>query len=187
MVRRFMVVLTGVLLAASFGCAKRPCPPAAGPGAAPGAAAPGAPGAPGAEMAGPGEEAITEGLTPKEAKVAAAMTRERFESEDVYFEYDSSDITPAAAAVLDTKVAYMKANPGLRVMIEGHCDERGSNEYNLALGERRAHAAKRYLVNGGVASARLDTVSYGEERPADPRSTEEAWAKNRRAHFVITR
>lgn len=187
MVRKLLVVVTVMLLATSFGCAKRPCPPAGGPAAAPGAAAPGAaPGAPGAEMA-PGEEGLAPGAPGAEAARAAGMTQERFESQDIYFDYDRYDITPEAAGVLDTKAAYLKANPGLRVLIEGHTDERGSNEYNLALGERRAQSAKKYLANAGVAGGRLDTVSYGEERPADPGHDEAAWAKNRRDHFVIVR
>lgn len=188
MVRKLLVLVTVMLLATSFGCAKKPCPPAGGPAAAPGAAAPGAaPGAPGAEMA-PGEEGLAApGAPGAEAARAAGMTQERFESQDIYFDYDRYDITPEAAGVLDTKAAYLKANPGLRVLIEGHTDERGSNEYNLALGERRAQSAKKYLANAGVAGGRLDTVSYGEERPADPGHDEAAWAKNRRDHFVIVR
>ena len=136
----------------------------------------------------PGEEGLTApGAPGAEAARAAGMSRERFESQDIYFDYDRYDITPKAAGVLDTKAAYLKANPGLRVLIEGNCDERGSNEYNLALGERRAHSAKKYLANAGVAAGRLDTVSYGEERPTDPGHDEAAWAKNRRDHFVIVR
>jgi peptidoglycan-associated lipoprotein len=77
----------------------------------------------------------------------------------------------------------LESRPQARVLIEGHCDERGTVEYNLALGEKRAQAVKEYLVTYGVEGERLDTVSYGEERPLDPRSTEEAWAKNRRAHM----
>ena len=76
-------------------------------------------------------------------------------------------------------------HPGVTVTIEGHCDERGTNEYNLALGDRRAESAKRFLTDLGISATRLTTVSYGEERPVDPRHNEEAWAKNRRAHFVI--
>ena len=80
----------------------------------------------------------------------------------------------------------MNQNSSVRSQIEGHCDERGTNEYNLALGERRANAAKQYLTTAGISAGRLSTISYGEERPLDPGHTEAAWARNRRAHFVIT-
>jgi peptidoglycan-associated lipoprotein len=88
-------------------------------------------------------------------------------------------------AVLKEKAAWLQDRPEVDVLIEGHCDERGTNEYNLALGERRAQSAKVFLVNMGIASSRLTTVSYGEERPLDPGHDEAAWAKNRRAQFVI--
>jgi peptidoglycan-associated lipoprotein len=116
------------------------------------------------------------------AKMAAL---EEFEIEDVYFEFDSSLLTPEGQRLLQKKAQYLRDTPGIKVVIEGHCDERGTNEYNLALGDRRAEAVKAYLRDLGISSARLTTVSYGEERPLDPRSTEDAWAKNRRAHFVI--
>ena len=80
----------------------------------------------------------------------------------------------------------MKENPGTNVIIEGHCDERGTNEYNLALGEQRAKMTQEFLVALGVSASRIKTVSYGEERPLDRSNTEQAWAMNRRAHFVIT-
>ena len=83
------------------------------------------------------------------------------------------------------KAEWMRENPNATVTIEGHCDERGTNEYNLALGDRRAESAKAFLTDLGIDSSRLTTISYGEERPVDPRSDEEAWAKNRRAHFVV--
>lgn len=113
------------------------------------------------------------------------MARQQFVNEDIYFDFDSSAITEFAQEVLVKKADWMRANPSTNVSIEGHCDERGTNEYNLALGERRALVVKNYLVNLGISPARMTTVSYGEERPADPGQTEAAWAKNRRAHFVI--
>ena len=94
-------------------------------------------------------------------------------------------MSQAAKHTLLRKEYYMKNNTGDSVIIEGHCDERGTNEYNLALGERRAESAKKYLVNLGIDASRLETVSYGEERPVDSGSNEAAWKKNRRAHFVI--
>ena len=104
----------------------------------------------------------------------------------VFFELDSSDLTPAAIAVLNENAAVLKRFPTWAVTIEGHCDERGTAEYNLALGERRAIAARAYLVSLGIAADRLRTVSYGKEFPFDPGHDESAFAKNRRAHFVIT-
>lgn len=106
--------------------------------------------------------------------------------EDIHFEFDSYNIRPRDEATLVRIADWLKDNETVRVMIEGHCDERGTNEYNMALGEQRALAARRYLVGLGVGAARLGTVSYGEEQPFDPRSTEDAWAKNRRAHFVVS-
>ena len=105
--------------------------------------------------------------------------------EDIYFDFDKSTLTPAAQDSLLRKAEWLRENPDATVTIEGHCDERGTNEYNLALGDRRAESAKAFLADLGIDPARLTTISYGEERPVDPRSTEEAWAKNRRAHFVV--
>jgi len=105
----------------------------------------------------------------------------------IYFETDKSDLTPAALALLDRKVAILRGHPRLEVQVEGHCDERGPDEYNLALGNRRAASVLRYLVEHGVGAARITIISYGEERPAVPGATEEAWAKNRRAEFRVTR
>ena len=116
----------------------------------------------------------------------AAEAREAFENEDILFDYDSALLTPQAQEILREKARYMKENPGTNVIIEGHCDERGTNEYNLALGEQRAKMTQEFLVALGVSASRIKTVSYGEERPLDRSSTEQAWSKNRRAHFVIT-
>jgi len=104
----------------------------------------------------------------------------------VFFEYDSSEINAAAQAALQGNVGILKQYPSWTITIEGHCDERGSAEYNLALGERRAVAARAYLVSLGVSADRLRTVSYGKEFPFDAGHDESAYAKNRRAHFVIT-
>jgi peptidoglycan-associated lipoprotein len=109
----------------------------------------------------------------------------RFESENVYFDFDKSILKPAAKAVLKKKAEWLKEYREYSLRIEGHCDERGTNEYNLALGERRAHSAKRYLTALGINSSRITTISYGEARPADPRPNEEAWAKNRRDEFTL--
>lgn len=104
----------------------------------------------------------------------------------VFFEYDSAEITTTGQAALDEDAAILKKNPKWNITIEGHCDERGTAEYNLALGERRAVAARTYLVSLGIPADRLRTVSYGKEFPFDPGHEESAWAKNRRAHFVVT-
>ena len=105
--------------------------------------------------------------------------------EKIYFSFDSSTLNDAARQVLVTDSAVLKRNPTVKIRVEGHCDERGSDAYNLALGERRAQAAVRYLTDLGVAADRLSTISYGEEKPADPGHNEAAWAKNRRDELVI--
>jgi peptidoglycan-associated lipoprotein len=104
----------------------------------------------------------------------------------IYFDFDKSDLTDQDRATLDAKIPILNANPGLRLRIEGNCDKRGSDEYNLALGQRRAAAAKRYLTEHGIDAARLDVISYGAERPIAEGDTEEAYAQNRRDEFVIT-
>ena len=104
----------------------------------------------------------------------------------VFFDYDRTDISAEAQRILDANAEVLKKNATWVITIEGHCDERGTAEYNLALGERRAGAARTYLVSLGIAGDRIRTVSYGKEFPFDPAHTEEAWAKNRRGHFVVT-
>jgi peptidoglycan-associated lipoprotein len=106
---------------------------------------------------------------------------------DIYFAYDSAQLSDEARAVLDQHARWLQARGDVRISVEGHCDERGTVEYNLALGEQRAQAAREYLASLGVAASRLNLVSYGKERPIDPGHGEEAWAKNRRAHFAIAR
>ena len=105
------------------------------------------------------------------------------ELERVYFSFDQFTLTNKARRILDANSIILKSSPTLKVSIEGHCDSRGSDEYNLALGERRAHVVKSYLVSLGVASDRLETISYGEELPADSAMTKTAWAMNRRTEF----
>ena len=121
-----------------------------------------------------------------EAAAGVAATEEKASGfADIHFDYDKSfireDAKPALAKVAD----HLKRNAGAKVQIEGHCDERGTAEYNMALGARRAESAKKYLASLGVNAAALSTVSYGKEKPLDPGHTEDAWAKNRRAHFVL--
>jgi peptidoglycan-associated lipoprotein len=104
---------------------------------------------------------------------------------DIHFDYDSSNIRSDAREILQINANYFMKNRVSSIVIEGHCDERGTDEYNMALGERRAQETKKYLVNLGVKESLMKTVSFGEEHPLDPASNEEAWAKNRRAHFVV--
>jgi peptidoglycan-associated lipoprotein len=104
---------------------------------------------------------------------------------DIHFDFDRYNIRVEEAEILKENSALLKKYPGMRFQIEGHCDERGTGEYNLALGERRASSAKKYLISLGIQSNRISTISYGEERPFDSGHSEEAWSKNRRAHFVI--
>ncbi|NMW21158.1 MAG: peptidoglycan-associated lipoprotein Pal [Chlorobiaceae bacterium] len=103
---------------------------------------------------------------------------------DIFFDFDRSEIRAEARDQLQTNYHWLEENASRKVIIEGHCDERGTNEYNLALGERRANSAKDYLINLGAAPGRLNTVSYGEEKPFASGHNEEAWAQNRRDHFV---
>jgi peptidoglycan-associated lipoprotein len=104
----------------------------------------------------------------------------------INFDYDQAVVRPPDQETLDRKATILLANPGVRIRIAGHADERGSDEYNLALGNRRAAAAKRYLVNKGVDASRVEVISYGEERPLNPGSDETAYAQNRRAEFEVT-
>ena len=126
------------------------------------------------------EEALREDAARK--KMAA---QRRFGSQDIHFAYDSAELSPMSRMLLKEKAAWMEENSGVSVVIEGHCDERGTTEYNLALGERRARAAEAFMKDLGIASFRLSTISYGEERPLDTVHNEAGWAKNRRAHFMI--
>ena len=122
------------------------------------------------------------------AKKTPGIEGEVFESillKDIYFDFDKYAIRPGDAEILKAIAAVLKKYPSVKIQIEGHCDERGTNEYNLALGERRANSTKDYLLSLGISKDRLSAISYGEERPLDPGHNEEAWAKNRRAHFVI--
>lgn len=175
-----------VLILTAGGCQKTVIPSGAAmssPGTGAGAAGSGEAGAMSEEnlSAQPG---INEG--PVDEIVTAdgiVMNRERFINQDIFFEFDSSTLSSEAQAILKAKAEWMARNPHLNIVIEGHCDNRGTTEYNLALGERRAESVKRYLQDLGVAESRIRTISFGEERPLDPGNTEEAWAKNRRAHF----
>ena len=105
---------------------------------------------------------------------------------DAFFDFDQSDLREDARSTLATDAQWLKKHPSVQVLIEGHCDERGTAAYNLALGDRRANAAKEYLVSLGIDASRIKTISYGKERPFCTESNESCWQKNRRAHLVIT-
>lgn len=141
----------------------------------------------GATAAGDGSGAQG-GLTAEqlEAQRLAELQRQAIEkigADKIYFAFDSNELTQESRQILTEKAELLKANPALSLLIEGHCDERGTNEYNLALGERRARAAYEFLVLLGADSSKMQIISYGEEYPAVQGSNEEAWAKNRRAEF----
>lgn len=168
-----LVMVLSLLLLAGVGCGKKEVP---GPGAMT-----------------PAEQArLEEARRLREAQLAEgqargseARQREVFVNQDVHFEYDRFDLTPEARQALNEKARYMQAHPELKVIVEGHCDERGTSAYNLALGEKRAKACAAYLQAMGIETSRMETVSYGEERPLVQGFTEEAYAANRRGHFVI--
>jgi len=178
------LLILGVALA---GCAKRPATTQAAPAPTPpGPAARGdQPGAPPAVTPGPGPAAPG-----GPAAVAAARPLPRefapvADLTDVFFDFDKYDIRPGDAKVLDANATWLKTNPNHLVLIEGHCDERGTNEYNLALGERRAKSTMNYLVSQGVQANRITIISYGEERPQCAEKNDGCWGKNRRAHFLV--
>ena len=111
--------------------------------------------------------------------------REMLKTDTVYFDFDSSTIKSSEKSKIETVAAYLKQNGSAAVKVEGNCDERGTEEYNRALGERRALAIREYLINSGITPTTVDTVSYGEDKPADPGHNEAAWKKNRRGDFVL--
>lgn len=117
------------------------------------------------------------------AKIAAAQNR--FVNQNIHFDFDSAELSSMAKMLLKEKAEWLTANAMVKVTVQGHCDERGTTDYNLALGERRAKAAKNFLVDLGISGSRLNMVSFGEEQPLDSGQTEEAYRKNRRAQFVI--
>ena len=118
-------------------------------------------------------------------KGTGAMEEKEGMFKDINFDYDKYNIKDEYKSVLKSLASWMAKNAGAKLSVEGHCDDRGTNEYNLALGDRRAKAVKDYLVSLGVSSSKVETISYGEEKPLCTEQTEECWAKNRRAHFVV--
>jgi len=116
---------------------------------------------------------------------AETKVKEEFRLEDIHFDLDKYDIKDKDREILSNLADWLSKNKSVKIEIEGHCDERGTNEYNLALGERRANSAKKYLVTLGIQASRIGTISYGEEKPLCTESSEECWLNNRRGHFVI--
>jgi peptidoglycan-associated lipoprotein len=181
------LLLMGLIIS---GCAKKPATTAATPAPAPAAApapratapqpAPSTSAAPSAAPAAPAPLAGPAAPRPSPKEFAAIDALK-----DVHFEFDKYDIRPEDAKTLDANASWLKSNAENLVLIEGHCDERGTNEYNLALGERRAKATMNYLVSQGVQANRITIISYGEERPLCNEKTDSCWAKNRRAHFLV--
>jgi len=195
-VKRALPLLLPVLIVASIlavvGCAKRPAlsqASAPAPTGAPQSVAPPPPAAPVQEAPAaapapapvpppPAVEAAKPPAPPKDFADTANL-------KDIHFDLDKSNIRPDAARILEANAAWLRSNSNMLVLVEGHCDERGTNEYNLVLGERRARATMNYLVGQGIAQDRLSMVSYGEERPLCTEHNEACWAKNRRAHFRV--
>lgn len=186
-----LVILTLVVAFTAWmaACGKKKPPVAAAPAPAPPPAAAPAP------APVPPTQPVTESLpVPQEPRLAEDQIGGRSLDDlnrdspftPVYFDLDSADVDDDGQKVAQANAAIMKKYPTWMVTIEGHCDERGTAEYNLALGERRATSVKTYMVSLGIPPDRLRIVSYGKEFPFDPAHTDDAWAKNRRAHFVIT-
>ncbi|MBI5025388.1 MAG: peptidoglycan-associated lipoprotein Pal [Nitrospirae bacterium] len=139
-----------------------------------------------AEEARAKKEGVGEKLLPP-GKEKGLVAEEASPFKDIQFEFDRYDIRPDAKPVLDSIASWMSKNKKANILIEGHCDERGTNEYNLALGEKRAKATKDHLISLGVAPNRIATISYGEEKPACNGRNEDCWQRNRRAHTVIAK
>jgi peptidoglycan-associated lipoprotein len=140
-----------------------------------------------APAAGAPKAAAPAGAAPSTAGVDMAQDARAFEAEGIYFDFDKSEIKAEAKAILEKKAAWLRANPSYKVKIEGNCDERGTNEYNLALGDRRAKAAQKYLNALGISMDRMSTISYGEEKPICTEKTEKCWSKNRRDDFKLSK
>ncbi len=138
-----------------------------------------------AERAKVDEKSLEASLETKEYPGIEGAFLESSLLKDIHFGFDRYDLTPEAREVLSQNAELLLQHSRVNIQVEGHCDERGTIEYNLALGERRSNSAKEYLMSLGVSANRIGTISYGEEMPLDPRHGEDAWAKNRRAHFVI--
>ena len=181
-----------VVILAAPGCAKRPAvtQASAPPPTMQAAPAPAPAPAPPPVAAAPPAAAPTPAPAPAPPPAPTARPApEQFaaakELPDIYFDFDKATIRPDAAQTLQSSADWLKTNTKSAVLVEGHCDERGTNEYNMALGDRRAKATRDFLVSQGVAASRITTISYGEERPTCTEHNEQCWSKNRRAHLVV--
>jgi peptidoglycan-associated lipoprotein len=181
--KKAALVVQGVLLLGlAAGCARTPATSTSAAAPSPSGAAMTVPtGGRGTDGGGTRAAAASTTRVPVEQfKPAVAGTLN-----DIHFDFDKYELSSEATKTLDANAEYLKANPKHLILIEGHCDERGTVAYNLALGERRAKATQNYLASRGIQSARVSVISYGEERPQCTEHTEECWAKNRRAHFKV--
>ena len=183
---RSILVISALGVSAAVACSPPPAPQAPAPAPQP-VAAPPAIDSSRIRDSLANAQRIADSLAARDRAAAAAIAATRATlAAKIFFEFDKSDLRDDARATLDAKVPILNANPGLRIRIEGNCDKRGSDEYNLALGQRRAAAAKRYLSEHGIDASRIEVISYGSERPAAAGDTEEAYAQNRRDEFSIT-
>ncbi len=132
------------------------------------------------------EQSQKEAAAQKKATATVAPAKELYEFTDIHFGFDNFDLKGEARVIVDKHAAWLNKNKDVKITIEGHCDERGTEEYNLALGDRRANAAAKYLIDMGIDGKRIIAISYGSERPLDPQHNETAWARNRRVHFAVT-
>ena len=191
---RVLLISLSIVALAYTGCAKRPALSGASAPAPTGGATTGATGSPTTASAGQ-SQSQTPAVTPPAGAQSGASSgtgsrpapREfepNAELKAIHFDFDKSDIRPGDAAILDATARWLGTNGKNLVLIEGHCDERGTNEYNTALGERRARATMDYLVKRGIQQSRISTVSYGEERPLCTKHEESCWSQNRRAQFL---
>ncbi len=137
------------------------------------------------DFVSPKTDTIATDTLPNDIEELNRVAQARGYIQDAFFEFNDSTLTADAQSALTSSATWLKKNPQYNLLIEGHCDERGTEQYNLALGDRRANQSKEYLVTLGIDSGRIRTVSYGEERPFDPGHNEAAWAKNRRDHLVL--
>jgi len=182
---KYGAAILAVMMLFALGCAKKQEVKSTESAAAPA----------GQEKGAPTGGVVSEALKPESpaggkqvaaAEAGAAVTQEKSSPfQDIRFDFDKSFVREDAKPVLSGVADYLKKNKGARILIEGHCDERGTSEYNMALGDRRAESARAYLVSLGVSASALSTVSFGKEKTLDPGHNEDAWAKNRRDHFVV--
>lgn len=180
--RSLGLVLAAGLLATAGCCTKKPAPaPAPAVVAAPAPTPAPVPIPTEAPIAAPVAEPVAEALPADLAEL-----NKKGYLKDVFFDYDQYDVRADQRDAMSANADWMKKWPTVKIQIEGHCDERGSNKYNMALGDKRANAARDYLVSLGIDAARITTLSYGEERPFVEGQTEAAWSQNRRGHFVVT-